>query len=130
MKNKTQFEAVVHFIQQMDIEMLKDILDDKLTYQHTEKYLFINMLDTAFNTIKKSGNTFLITHKGRCTNSGCPNNAKGYSFRGELTGAHIDLIIVESGGLVKNIYECGSLRCNTKPAPAFGIKIDLDYSPF
>jgi hypothetical protein len=32
MKNKTQFESVVHFIQQMDIEMLKDILDDKLTY--------------------------------------------------------------------------------------------------
>ena len=53
MKNKTQFESVVHFIQQMDIEMLKDILDDKLTYQHTEKHLFINMLDTAFDTIKK-----------------------------------------------------------------------------
>lgn len=132
MKIKTQFDAVMHFIQQMDIEMLNDILDDKLNYEHIEKHMFINMLDTAFNTMKKSGNTFLITPKGSCTNFDCRNRNKGYSFRGDLTGDHIDLVIIESDGVVKKIYECRSIRCDEKNALAFGIKIDLDldYWPF
>jgi hypothetical protein len=90
------------------------------------------MLDTAFDTIKKSGNTFLITPKESCDNFDCPNKNNGYSFRGNLTGDYIDLIIIESDGIVKNIYECRSFLCNEKIPPASGIKInlDLDYWPF
>lgn len=132
MKIKTQFDAVMHFIQQMDIEMLNDILDDKLTYEHTEKHLFINMLDTAFDTIKKGGNTILVSPKESCNNFDCPNKSNGYSFQGNLTGDHIDLIIIESGGVVKNIYECRTFSCDKKIEPTSGIKInlDLDYWPF
>ena len=44
----------------------------------------------------------------------------------------IDLVIIESDGVVKYIYECRSVRCDEKNAPTFGVKIDLDldYWPF
>ena len=48
-KLKTQAQAVVHFIEQLDIEMVDTLLDDTLEYQDMEKNIFINKLGDAFN---------------------------------------------------------------------------------
>ena len=39
---KTQLDAVVHFIERLDIEMINVILDDDRRYQNMEKYMFIH----------------------------------------------------------------------------------------
>jgi len=85
-----------------------------LTYQETEKPRFFNMLGTAFDTIKRAGNEFLIPHKGICNRSDCNYKFKGYSFSGDNTGAHIDLIIEQTDGIVEDIYECDEFRCKPK----------------
>jgi len=126
MKIETQVDAVVHFIHKMDIEMLNDILDDKLTYQDMEKHRFLDMLEIAFDAIKRAGNEFLIPHKGMCNRSDCNYKFKGYSFRGDNTGAHIDLIIEQTDGIVEDIYECDEFRCKPKTASSTGLRVQLD----
>lgn len=53
-KISNQTQAIQHFIEKMDIEMVDAFLDNNKTYQDFEKYLFISKLQTnpysTFNT--------------------------------------------------------------------------------
>ena len=44
-----QSDAILYFLQRMDIEMINDILDDGRTYQGFRKSLFIHKLGNAFD---------------------------------------------------------------------------------
>ena len=99
-KLKTQAQAVVYFIQQLDIEMVDSLLDDSLEYQDMRKDLFINKLGHAFNEFIEAGDTFLISTKGFCDSVICNYQCNGLSFVGNTSGNFIDLIIeIEEGVL-------------------------------
>ena len=45
---KTQAQVIVHFIEQMDIEMIDAFLSEQNTYQNMSKYLFLSKLQKVF----------------------------------------------------------------------------------
>lgn len=112
-KLDTQSQAVVHFIQQLDIEMLDTLLDDKLEYQDMKKDLFINKLGHAFNEFIEAGDTFLNATKGCCDSVFCNFKCEGVSFVGNKSGNFINLIIEIEDGEVIDIYECTDFKTNT-----------------
>ena len=128
---KTQADAVLHFLQNLDIEMVSDILEDGRTYQDFEKHIFIKKLDYAFYEFIKAGDTFLYRYSGVCNTTFCNFNCKGFTFIGNNSSQYFDLIIDIKDGVVLDIYECtafksdyGELTKNNR------IEIDRNYIPF
>lgn len=107
-KISNQTDAIVHFIQTMDIEMINAFLDDSLTYQDFEKYLFVSKLQEAFEIFKSSGDTKLNCHHGVC--EGCNEGCNGFSFIGNLSNDYLDMVVETADGKIKDLYECSSFR--------------------
>ena len=106
MKIETHKDAVIHFIEQMDIEMLNDILDMD-EYQDIKKYTFLQMLNLVFDKFKSEGNISLNAKLGICR--GCKRGCLGYSFQGNLSH-RLDLYIEDENDHVIDIYECNSFE--------------------
>jgi hypothetical protein len=107
---QTQIDAVLYFLQRLDINMLKLVLDDSFTYQNFEKPLFIKKLDAALNDFIEAGDTYLNRYKGFCNAESCNYKCKGYSFVGNKSHNYFDLIIDVKDGVVNDIYECYSFK--------------------
>jgi hypothetical protein len=108
---QTQLDAVLYFLQRLDSSMLKSILHDSFTYQNFEKPLFIKKLDAALNEFIEAGDTYLNCYKGFCNSESCNYKCKGYSFVGNKSHNYFDLIIDVKDGVVNDIYECFSFKC-------------------
>lgn len=108
---KTQVEAILYFLQRLDIDMVSSVLEDTRTYQDFAKPLFIKKLDNALNKFIEAGDTYLNRYKGSCDSKSCNYNCKGYSFIGNNSGNYFDLIIEVKDELVNDIYECLSFKC-------------------
>ncbi len=106
----TQSDAVLYFLQRLDIEMLNDILDDNRTYQDFIKYLFIQKLNNAIDEFIKNGDTFLQCNKGFCNAEICNYKCTGYSFIGNNSKNYMDLIIDIKNGKVHDMYECSMFK--------------------
>ena len=112
-KNKIacQSDAILHFIEKIDIDMLDDLLDPNRTYSDLEKPIFVNKLGSAFDRFIKAGDTCLTSSKGVCTGQGCENiGCSGYSFMGDKSGLFLDVVIIEKEGRVEDIFDCSSLN--------------------
>lgn len=105
-KLETQVDAVVYFIQKLDIDMIDDILDPSKSYQNFEKPIFIHKLGIAFSKFIELGNNFLETSKGFCDSEICNYKCSGYSFVGNNSGHYLNLIIDVKNDLIRDIYEC------------------------
>jgi len=111
---QTQLDAVLYFLQRLDCSMLKLLLDDSLTYQNFSKSLFIKKLDAAMDEFIEAGDTYLNRYKGFCNSKSCNYKCTGYSFVGNNSGNYFDLIIDVKDGVVNDIYECFSFKCEHK----------------
>jgi hypothetical protein len=109
--NKDKIEYIIESFQKMDLNMLDILLDENRTYQDATKEVFLEKLNTAFAQLKKSGDTFLLSYKGFCNSEECSNNGcKGYSFVGNNSKKHIDLIFEELDNDVNEIYHCNGFE--------------------
>lgn len=111
-KNKldNQSDAVLHFIEQLDVDMVDELLDSDRTYSDLEKPIFINKLDLALDRFIKAGDTCLTRSKGVCTGQGCDNiGCSGYSFMGDKSGLFLDVVVIENKGRVEDIFDCSAL---------------------
>lgn len=108
---KTQVEAILYFLQRLDIDMVSSVLEDTRTYQDFAKPLFIKKLDNALDKFIEAGDTYLNRYKGSCDSKSCNYKCKGYSFIGNNSGNYFDLIIEVKDELVNDIYECLSFKC-------------------
>ena len=108
---KTQVDAVLYFLQRLDIDMVSRVLEDKRTYQNFAKPLFIKKLDNALDEFIEEGDTYLNRYEGSCNSKSCNYKCKGYSFVGNNSGNYFDLIIDVKDGVVNDIYECFSFKC-------------------
>lgn len=106
----TQADAVIYFLQRIDIEMISDILDNNRTYQHFEKAIFIHKLGIAFDEFINEGDTFLNCHEGFCNNELCNYKCSGFTFIGNNSNNYMDLIFEIKEGIVHDIYECKNLK--------------------
>ena len=109
---KTHADAVIHFIKNLDIEMVDDLLDEKYTYQDLKKNIFIQQFSVAFDEFIAAGDTQLQVSKGFCNEVICNNQCSGYRFNSSRSGLYFDLIIDIEDGQVTDIYECKSFTCS------------------
>ena len=109
---KTHADAVIHFIKNLDIEMVDDLLDEKYTYQDLKKNIFIQLFSVAFDEFIAAGDTHLRVSNGFCTEVFCNYQCSGYRFSSTRSGLYFDLIIDIKEGQVTDIYECKSFACS------------------
>jgi hypothetical protein len=106
-KPSTQAEALVFYIQKMDIEMIDLILDNDKTYQDFPKHLFVEKLEDVFEQFQNSKETELIGYAGFCDSKICPNACTGgYVFIGNKSKQKISLLIDAQGGKILDVFEC------------------------
>lgn len=103
---KTQSDAVLHFLKNLDIEMIDLILEPNQTYQDFDKHIFVKKLGGALDEFIQSGDTYLIIYPGQCNSKICNYKCKGFTFIGNNSGNYFDLIIDIKDGIVQDIYEC------------------------
>ena len=128
---KTQADALLHFLQYLDIEMIDSVLESNRTYQDFEKGVFIKKLDNALDEFIQSGDTYLNRYPGQCNSEICNFKCNGFTFIGNHSGNYFDLIIEIKEGVVHDIYECSLFKCFEKSVIKHKrIEIDRWTSPF
>jgi hypothetical protein len=105
---KTHADAVIHFIKNLDIDMVDDLLDEKYTYQDLKKNIFIKKFSVAFDEFIAADDRQLEVSNGFCSLFTCNNQCSGYRFSSAKSGLYFDLIIDIKEGQVTDIYECKS----------------------
>lgn len=136
MKNDKK-KSIIRSFQEMDRDMLAVLLDNNKTYQNTTKGVFLEKLNEAFLELKGNGDIFLFTHKGFCNSDKCPSTGcEGYSFVGNKSKKHIDLIFDELEDNINDIYHCSYFKTkdenvNSKNLIVIDIKNDerADFKP-
>ncbi|MBM3418585.1 MAG: hypothetical protein FJY17_06675, partial [Bacteroidetes bacterium] len=104
MKTKTlttKREALVHFFQLMDIEMIALLLNDAPTYQDFPKEVFIEKLSRTFDEFKEKGDTFLNAIQGAC--SICDKSKNGFMFIGNSSKQYMSIIFDMEGNVAKDV---------------------------
>ena len=71
---KTHADAVIHFIKNLDIDMVDDLLDEKYTYQDLKKNIFIQQFSVAFDEFIAAGDRQLEVSNGFCNEVICKCN--------------------------------------------------------
>ena len=102
----TQAEAILYFLQRLDINMVSCILEDIYTYQNFEKSLFVKKLGVALDEFIEGGDTYLNRYSGFCNAKTCNYKCNGFTFVGNNSGNYFNLIIDINEGVVQDIYEC------------------------
>ncbi len=128
---QSQVEAVIYCLQRMDVDFLKLILDDGLTYLGMDMPTFIKKIALTFDEFLNNGDTFLNTFEGRCGSTTCSNaGCSGFSFMGNKTNNYINLLLESKDGRITDITECYSFEIDDiKLSKNEQIFIDLEF-PF
>lgn len=127
-KPRNQYEAIVYFMANLDIEMVSSFLDEHKTYQNFPKYIFIHKLMEAFSSFQKAGDKILSIHKGKC--SGCSRGCAGFTFLGNQ-GHFMDILFLLDGTTIKDMYECDDFENdNLIPNKLHRVSIDEAESLF
>lgn len=126
---KTQADAVLYFLQHLDIDMVNSVLEENRTYQDFEKPIFIHKLGNALAEFLEAGDTFLNSYSGFCNSVTCNFKSKGFTFIGNNSDNYFDLIIDIREGIVYDIYECSIFKCLTSGINK-NTRIEIDKSEF
>jgi hypothetical protein len=107
-KISNQTQAIQHFIEKMDIEMVDAFLDNDKIYQDFEKYLFISKLQQAFGTFSDLGDTHLFAVEGSCNS--CDKTKTGYTFIGNNSNNYMSIIFDTADNKINDLYECSDFK--------------------
>jgi hypothetical protein len=116
---KDQHDALIHFIKNLDVEMVDLILDSAWIYLNTDKPDFIKMLAHCFDDFKNRGDSFLEVDHGKCKYA--IETSHSYIFRGNRSNSRIVIIIKVTDGNVVGLQEC---YCFKKDADSRRLYID------
>ena len=107
----TQLEKFLHFMSVMDLEMVQVVLDEGNEYRsNADKEELGVSLKKAFAEFRKKGDEYLKVEPGKCINKRCRFGSGGYSFVGNKSDAHLDLITKGSSTHVEEVFLCRSFR--------------------
>jgi len=120
----TQYDAVVYYIERMDIDKINEILDNH-KYSHKHKDQFIELLKGVFDVFKEAGNNQLYAEQGVC--KGCNFGCKGYTFIGSHDNSHLDLAFEFEHDRIKDICDCSNFATSVGKK---GIRVNLDPDNF
>jgi hypothetical protein len=125
---KTKKELIIENIMHMNISMLDVLLDDDKTYQDASKELFLSRLSDVFEYFKKYGDTSLNPYQGVCNSEICSNKGcRGYSFIGNISKKHLDLICIEEGDEIKDMYSCSSFKTDKDVDKGRWTEVDIRH---
>ncbi len=106
-----QLEKFLHFMSVMDLEMVQVVLDEGNEYRsNADKEELEVTLKKAFAEFRKKGDEYLRVEPGKCINKRCRFGSGGYSFVGNKSDAHLDLITKGSSTHVEEVFLCRSFR--------------------
>ena len=103
---RTLTDAVRYFIQSMDVDMLYNLLDDKITYQDFHRNEFLLKLERVMEDFKSNGDTFLNALEGRCGD--CYKEKSGYLFIGNNSKRYMNLLFDLDKGEITDLFECSN----------------------
>lgn len=130
-KLHTQADAVLHLLQNLDIEMLDAILEEEHTYQDMNKSVFIQKLGIALDKFMETGDTYLRRFEGHCNSEFCNYKCRGFSFIGNSSGNYMDLVVDIKDGVVHDMYECSEFAIHGREVKKrTRINIDKRELPF
>lgn len=114
-KAHTLFLSLIHYISQMDLDMIDAILPDSMTYNDVAKKDFIAALGMLFNEFKSYGDSHLIQFRGTCKI--CKKGYPGFTYIGNHSKNFINIIIEfpkrSYGNIdISDIYDCASFKNN------------------
>lgn len=122
-------DLIVNSFQKMDLDMLEVLLDNTRTYQEATKEVFLKKIGEVFQKMKSSGDTELKAYAGVCDGEMCGHEAgKGYSFMGNKSGKHLNLIFEETETDFTNIYHCWFLKTSENPEGDSADSIRISFS--
>lgn len=100
-------EKIIQAIKNFDLESLKELLDDKKSYQDVPKQLFIEKLEMTFNRAKLNEcYSFDDVFFGIC--GSCNKGCEGMTFLSN-TGYYLDFFIESDEQIIKDMYVCNKL---------------------
>jgi tetratricopeptide (TPR) repeat protein len=106
---------IIEAIATMNNSLLEVLLDDYKIYQDAPKETFIEKINGIFEEFKEQKDTALIPFKGKCNGKGCGNKGcMGFSFVGNVSKMHLDLIFEETENNFKDIYDCTRFKADKK----------------
>ena len=123
---KTQADAVLYFIQSLDVEILDELLSPERTYQDFPKQIFIEKMGAAFAAFKQKGDTYLNRYPGFCNSDLCSRGCKGYRLIGNVSGCYMNLLYKVKDGEVEDMYECAEFKCLSNLAVDVKDRIYID----
>src|SRR5690606_8490971 len=132
---ETEKQQIIEAIANMNVLMLEDLLDKERTYQDTTKNIFIQKLSDTFDKFKKANDTSLMVREGKCSSKICPNRGcTGYTFIGDVSRLHMDLIFEEGENTYNDIYHCNDFSSSEIKIKSMQVhiivseheKVDLD----
>lgn len=103
-------DALLFFIQTMDLEMIELVLEDGKTYQSLNKKDFMYRLSICFSFFKEKGDTNLNAIKGQCKK--CNKGLSGYLFIGNHSKNYLSLLFEIEEKKIFDLGEC--LEFNTQ----------------
>lgn len=115
-QTKSKKEFIISCFEKIDIDTLELLLDSSRTYQEATKEMFLKKLKIAFDRFKSEYNTELKAFRGKCVSKECPNTGcSGYSFAGNNTDNHLDLIFSETEDDFSDIHDCVHFKPDDLP---------------
>jgi len=126
---KTHLEAVIHFIEKMDIQKLDELLMNN-SYSSISKDTFMKQLSGVFDAFNDSGDTILYSEPGVC--KGCQNGCGGFTFFSNKSRNYIEVVIKSEDDKVTDIFECSQFENDNLVKSMLGkrIKFDPYEAPF
>ncbi|MBC7426386.1 MAG: hypothetical protein H7321_07610 [Bacteroidia bacterium] len=131
MEKLTKKQAIVQCFETLDSKRLYDLLDSSKTYMDTTKEIFIASIETAFNKFKSAKDTFLIKKLGVCNNNLCNIGCPGFTFVGNESGKHMNILFRENGETdnYSDIHQCNDFKSEYENSLQFqniSLKIFVD----
>lgn len=103
-KISNQYQAIIHFIEKMDIEMVDAFLDSDKMDEGFDKYRFISKLQEAFAEFKEFGDTYLLAFEGNCNS--CDETRTGFTFVGNYSCNYMSIIFDTTENRIDYLCEC------------------------
>jgi hypothetical protein len=102
----TQLDAVVYFMERMDVEAMAEILLHIERLQDMPVSDFMARLQMTVDFFKSKGDSFLEATAGFCRQFRCNYRKTGFRFIGNRSNMYMDFIFEHNNGLVESIYQC------------------------
>jgi hypothetical protein len=101
-------DAVRHFIQELDLNMVEKLLRPIPEDEPGELDEFLRRLERAFGYFKDQGDTHLNVIQGKCTK--CFPKSKGFYFVGNRSKAHMHILFHRNDSGHLNVFECTKFK--------------------